>query len=69
WVTTKDNVLMGPLYMMLLEKIGEDWSAAASVKTQPFGLPSKLNNADRASTPGRETAIRSFGESETRSYN
>lgn len=68
-VTTHDNVLVGPLYMMLLEKIGEDWSAVASVKTQQFGLPSKLNNADRSSTPGRESAIRSFGESETRSYN
>lgn len=68
-VTTKDKVLSGYLYIMLLEKIGEDWSSVASVKTQPFGLPSKLNNADRASTPGRETAIRSCGESETRSYN
>lgn len=68
-VTTKDNVLSGNLYIMLLEKIGEDWSSVASVKTQPFGLPSKLNNSDRASTPGRETAIRSCGESETRSYN
>lgn len=66
---TKDKVLIGPLYMMLLEKIGDDWSAVASVKVQQFGLPSKLNNSDRASTPGRETAIRSFGESETRSYN
>ena len=67
--TTKDKVLIGPLYMMLLEKIGDDWSAVASVKVQQFGLPSKLNNNDRSSTPGRESAIRSFGESETRSYN
>lgn len=67
--TTKDNVLIGPLYMMLLEKIGDDWSSVASVKVQQFGLPSKLNNTDRSSTPGRESAIRSFGESETRSYN
>lgn len=66
---TKDKVLIGPLYMMLLEKIGDDWSSVASVKVQQFGLPSKLNNSDRSSTPGRETAIRSFGESETRSYN
>lgn len=68
-VTTKDNVLIGPLYMMLLEKIGDDWSSVASVKVQQFGLPSKLNNFDRSSTPGRESAVRSFGESETRSYN
>jgi hypothetical protein len=67
--TSKDKVLIGPLYMMLLEKIGDDWSAVSSVKVQQFGLPSKLNNSDRSSTPGRESAIRSFGESETRSYN
>lgn len=68
-ITTKKNVLIGPLYMMLLEKIGDDWSSVASVKVQQFGLPSKLNNFDRSSTPGRESAVRSFGESETRSYN
>lgn len=68
-ITTKNNVLIGPLYMMLLEKIGDDWSSVASVKVQQFGLPSKLNNFDRSSTPGRESAVRSFGESETRSYN
>ncbi len=68
-VTTKNNVLIGPLYMMLLEKIGDDWSSVASVKVQQFGLPSKLNNFDRSATPGRESAVRSFGESETRSYN
>lgn len=68
-VTSKDKVLIGPLYMMLLEKIGDDWSSVSSVKVQQFGLPSKLNNSDRSSTPGRESAIRSFGESETRSYN
>lgn len=68
-VTTVNNVLTGSLYIILLEKIGEDWSSVASVKTQPFGLPAKLNNSDRSSTPGRETSIRSYGESETRSYN
>lgn len=68
-VTTKDNVLIGPLYMILIEKIGDDWSSVASVKVQQFGLPSKLNNFDRSATPGRESAVRSLGESETRSYN
>ncbi len=67
--TTEDSMIIGPLHLMLLEKIGEDWSAVASVKTQQFGLPAKLNNGDKNSTPGRESAVRSFGESETRSFN
>lgn len=53
---------------MPLEKIGEDRSAVASVEVQGFGLPSKLSKNDRATTPIRESAIRSYGESETRSY-
>lgn len=67
-VKTVKNILVGDLYMIMLEKIGEDWSGVASVKTQQFGLPSKLNNMDKLSTPGREQPVRSMGESETRSY-
>lgn len=66
---TEDPMIIAPLHLMLLEKIGEDWSAVASVKTQQYGLPAKLNNGDKNSTPGRESAVRSFGESETRSFN
>lgn len=65
--TTVENVLIGDLYMMMLEKIGEDWSGVASVRVQQLGLPAKLNNQDKLSTPGREQPVRSEGESETRS--
>lgn len=68
WVETYNKVLIGKLYIMPLEKIGEDRSAVASVEVQGFGLPSKLSKNDRATTPIRESAIRSYGESETRSY-
>jgi hypothetical protein len=67
-VTTRKSVLIGDLYMFCLEKIGDDWSGVASTKTQQFGLPAKLNNSDKLSTPGREQPVRSMGESETRSY-
>lgn len=67
-VKTRRPVLIGDLYMFCLEKIGDDWSGVASTKTQPFGLPAKLNNSDKLSTPGREQPVRSMGESETRSY-
>jgi hypothetical protein len=67
-VTTANQVLIGSLYMMMLEKTGEDWSGVASVKTNHFGVPSKLNNYDKQTTPGRQAPVRALGESETRSY-
>lgn len=65
--TTNENVLIGDLQFITLEKIGEDWSGVASAKRQHFGLPAKVTNADKYSTPGKERTVRTLGESETRS--
>lgn len=67
-VTTDIPMLVGALHILLLEKIGEDWSGVASAKTQQFGLPAKMGNGDANRTPGRENPMRACGESETRSY-
>lgn len=67
-ITTNKPVLIGSLYMIMLEKTGEDWSGVASVKTNHFGVPSKLNNFDKQTAPGRQQSVRGLGESETRSY-
>jgi len=67
-VNTSGPVLIGSLYMILLEKTGEDWSSVASVKTQHFGVPAKLNNYDKQTSPGRQAPVRGLGESETRSF-
>lgn len=67
-VTTQNSVLIGSLYMLMLEKTGEDWSGVASVKTNHFGVAAKLNNFDRNTSPGRQQSVRALGESETRSY-
>ncbi len=67
-VTTVDPTLIGTLYMIMLEKTGEDWSGVASVKTNHFGVPAKLNNYDKQTAPGRQAPVRALGESETRSY-
>lgn len=67
-VTTANPILVGSLYMIMLEKTGEDWSGVASVKTNHFGVASKLNNFDKNTSPGRQASIRGLGESETRSY-
>lgn len=60
--------LIGEIYFITLEKNGEDYSAAASVKVQHFGVPAKLSQHDRNTTPARQTSVRGMGESESRSW-
>ena len=67
-VTTKENVLIGGLYIMLLEKTGTDWSAVSSAKLQHFGLPSRLTNRDKHTAPGRNHPVRLLGEDEVRLF-
>lgn len=65
-VTTKNPARIGSVYMILLEKIGDDWTAVSSGKTQHFGVLSQVTNADKFATPTRQQAIRAWGEAEVR---
>lgn len=65
-VTTKNPVLIGSLYMILLEKTGNDWMGVSSAKLQHFGIPAKMTQQDRYAMPGRVNPVRNFGESEVR---
>lgn len=67
-VTTVDPVRIGSVYIMLLEKTADDWTAVSSGKTQHFGVLSQVTNADKFSQPTRQQAIRALGESEVRIY-
>jgi hypothetical protein len=67
-VTTKNNVLIGSVYIILLEKTGDDWTAVSSGKLQHFGVLSQVTNIDKYSQPSRNQAIRALGESEVRIY-
>lgn len=63
---TKNNVLIGSIYYMLLEKTGDDWTAISSGKFQNFGIIAKLTNKDKFLQPTRNQAIRAGGEAEIR---
>ena len=65
-VTTKQPCIIGPNYYMALEKTATDWSGQSSSKLGPFGTPARLTNADKYSSPGRETVTKTSGESEER---
>lgn len=66
WRETKRPAYIGNMYIILLEKTGEDWSAVASPKTQHFGIAAKLTRADKLSTPGHKQPVRFLGEDEVR---
>lgn len=67
-VKTIDNVRIGSMYFILLEKIGDDWSAVASGKLQHFGVLSQLTKVDKYSKPARNQAVRGAGEAEVRIF-
>lgn len=63
---TVGNVLIGSLYIILLEKTGEDFSAVASSRLQHFGIPAKLTKQDRHAQYARAQPVRLAGETEVR---
>jgi DNA-directed RNA polymerase beta subunit len=65
-VVTKNPVRIGSMYIIMLEKIGDDWTAVSSGKLQHFGVLSQVTNTDKNSTPSRNQAIRAWGEAEVR---
>lgn len=68
---TKRNVLIGPIYMYLLEKDARDWSGVASSRLHPsYGTPTKTGPSDKYRSPGKESAVKGLGETEFRlTYN
>ena len=65
-VTTVNPVRIAPVYVILLEKDGSDWSAVSSGKFQHFGVLAPLTREDKYSKPARNQAVRGLGEAEIR---
>lgn len=65
-VTTKDEMILGTLYYILLEKTATDFMAIASCKTQHHGTPQRMNEQDKMTSPHRPQPTRFNGETETR---
>jgi len=66
-VRTKDPVLIGPQYIILLEKMGDYWAACSIPKLTHFGTLASLTPADKYALPWRNVPTR-FGESELRLF-
>lgn len=65
-VTTRKPILIGPSYFLILEKTATDWSGVSSSKVSHFGTTARLTNADKYSSPGRQTVTRTLDESSIR---
>ena len=65
--TTKNNILVGSMYFLVLEKTAEDWNSVASAKLQVHGTPARLTKFDKDSAPGRQNVTKALGEAEVRS--
>lgn len=65
-VTTIHPVRIGEVYIVLLEKTGDDWSSVSSGKLQLFGVLGQLVKSDKNANPARQQAVRVQGEGEIR---
>ena len=68
-VTTLSNIRIGPMYIMLLEKIADDWSCVSSGTLNVHGVLSPTTKSEKYRYPYRNTSIKSVGESEGRIIN
>lgn len=66
--TTKDNVRIGPQYIMLLEKIADQWMAASTTSINHFHIPATVNKENSSKLPWRSSAVRIAGETEIRIF-
>lgn len=67
-VTTKDNIRIASMYILLLEKTGDDWSSVSSSKLQHLGVIAPLTKQDKYSKPARLQAVKGAGEAEVRIF-
>jgi DNA-directed RNA polymerase beta subunit len=65
-VTTKEDVRIGQLYIMMLEKIANDYSGVSSARVNNFGFPVKGTNIDKHKYPHSLTPTKTLGETEVR---
>lgn len=65
-VQSKNPMMIAPLYMIRLEKVGKDWSTTSVPKRQHHGMISKLSATTKTNLPYRNQSIRLAGEAEVR---
>lgn len=65
-VTTNEEIRVGQLYFMFLEKVAMNYSGVSSSKVNNFGFPVKGTNLDKFKYPHSLTPTKTLGETEER---
>lgn len=63
-VETKNPILISYQDIMLLDKFGADMSAQCMPKSNLFGMPAKMNDSGKYSTPMKDSGNKNTGETE-----
>lgn len=66
--TTKNRIMIAPLYTIFLNKIADGLLSTSSSKLNHFGLPIGVTNVDKNRLPWRNSPVRFVGETEGRLY-
>lgn len=66
--TTKNNVMIAPMYIYLLNKLADSLLTTSSAKVNHWMLPIGVSKADRYRFPHKNTPLKAIGETEARGY-
>lgn len=65
-IVSKEDILIGPMYTMLLAKIADTWLSTASAKVNHFGLPTSISKAEKYRLAWRNAGTKILSETEVR---
>lgn len=68
-VTSKEKIRIGNFYIMMLEKIADDFMAVSSAKVNNFSFPVKSSSVDKHKYQHSHNPTKTMGETEDRIYN
>ncbi len=63
---TKEDIQVGEFYVLLLDKIADDFKAVASSRLNHFGFSTKMTAAEKYTHPNSLSSTKSLGETEAR---
>jgi hypothetical protein len=67
-VWTVKKVLIGKVYMFILDKPASEWSATSTARLQHFGILSSVTKSEKFAYPFRNSPTRLSGETESRIF-
>jgi len=67
-VTSKEDIMIAPMYIILLSKIADDILTTSSAAVNHYGIPTVVSKNDKSKVPHRNSPVRTCGESEGRVF-